>query len=348
MLVQDRHGARAGSGFQTVGPWSEVDITTYPCARRAFSLVELVVVMAVICTLLGVLLPAVQLMRAAACRIQCANNLREIGLALHNSHDTNRHFPTGGWGWSWIGMPDRGAGLAQPGGWLYNVLPYVEQANLRGLGLGQKPPQIDHSLEILVGTPIALFNCPSRRTGGPYPVLGKYGRFRVGVGSTGKTTFLNAGALARADYAANAGSQGFNQLFAGPRTLSEGDNAAYRWPSTAYCSGIFYQRSAVSIGQITRGTSNTVLVGERYLNAAHYTDGVDVGDNEGMYAGFDNDVYRVTIEPPQKDRLGYSNPLIFGSAHSSGLNMLYCDGGVRVVSYDVDPDLFFTAGRRGD
>jgi len=317
------------------------------CIRRGFTFVELLVVIAVMAILLGLLMPAVQYFREAASTSQCANNLYQIGRGLHMSHDTYRHFPTGGWGWSWVGMPDRGTGPDQPGGWLYNVLPYVEQAKLRTLGVGQISPEIEESMVALLETPVSLFNCPSRRTGGPYPALEKYGTFRVGIGSTGLTTTINAAVLARTDYAANAGSQGFNELSAGPLTLAQGDNPDYDWPSTALCSGIFYQRSAVSLGQITRGTSNTLLVGERYLNAAHYADGMDVGDNESMYAGFDNDVYRVTVQPPQKDRLGYSNPLIFGSAHFSGLNMLYCDGAVRWVSYDIDPDVHFDSGRRG-
>ena len=102
----------------------------------------------------------------------------------------------------------------------------------------------------------------------------------------------------------------------------------------------------MAIPWISSGTSNTFLVGERYIDPRHYTDGQDQGDNEGMYSGFDNDTSRVTVGPPRRDTPGVANPRLFGSAHPSGLNMLYCDGGVRVVSYAVDPDEFFAAGRR--
>jgi prepilin-type processing-associated H-X9-DG protein len=269
-------------------------------------------------------------------------------LAIHNVHNVRNRFPSGGWGWGWVGMPDRGTGPEQPGSWLYNILPYVEQENLRKLGAGESLPQFKQNMQTLLAAPVPLFNCPSRRSGGPYAVLPQYSMYKAGMNSTGTTIVLTASRLARSDYAANAGSQGFNEIFAGPPTLAQGDSLSYRWPNTSACSGIFFLRSSVSLNDVTRGTSNTFMAGERYINAIHYFDGVDIGDNEGMYAGFDNDVYRVTVEPPQRDRPGYGNPLIFGSAHPSGVNMLYCDGGVRYINYEVDPDVFFAAGRRTD
>jgi prepilin-type N-terminal cleavage/methylation domain-containing protein/prepilin-type processing-associated H-X9-DG protein len=316
--------------------------------RRGLTLLELLVVTAIIGVLMGLLLPAVQKARESASRTQCANNLRQIGLAFQNCHDTNRHFPSGGWGWNWVGMPDRGTGPEQPGGWLYNVLPYVEQQNLRSLGREQNSPQIEQSLGTVLETPLSLFNCPSRRSGGPYPVLPQYNTYLVGIGSTGATSTITVARMARSDYAANAGSQGFNELFAGPPSLAEGDDPKYPWPSTAACNGIFYQRSAVSIAEITRGTSNTFLAGERYLNSLHYMDGTQLGDNEGMYVGFDNDSYRVTVDPPLRDQPNVTNSLHFGSAHIAGVNMLYADGSVRLVPYSIDPEVFFDAGRRAD
>jgi prepilin-type processing-associated H-X9-DG protein len=170
----------------------------------------------------------------------------------------------------------------------------------------------------------------------------------VGIGTTKETTSVTAAMLARADYAGNAGSQAFTEIDAGPASLAVGDDPNYPWPSTKACTGIFFLRSSVSMTDVTRGTSNTFLVGERYIDPLHYTDGLDIGDNEAMYVGFDNDGFRVTIEPPQRDRAGYQNARIFGSPHPAGVNMLYCDGSVRLVGYDVDPDVFLDAGRRTD
>jgi prepilin-type N-terminal cleavage/methylation domain-containing protein/prepilin-type processing-associated H-X9-DG protein len=316
--------------------------------RRAVTLIEVLVVIAIIAILMAILVPAVQKVREASKLTECANNLRQIGIALHNNHDTYQHLPSGGWGWSWVGMPDRGTGPDQPGNWLYNVLPYVDQGAYRRLGAGETSPRLEQSMLTLLATPLPIFNCPSRRNGGPYEGQPQYSTYLVGVGPTGGTTTITASQLARGDYAANAGSQGFNELSAGPATLKQGDSPNYPWPSTASCTGVIFQRSVVSLKHVTRGTSNTFLIGERYISANHYFDGLDIGDNEAMYVGFDNDGFRVTIEPPHRDQAGYQNARIFGSNHSAGVNMLYCDGSVRFVAFDVDPDVFMDAGRRAD
>ena len=314
-----------------------------PRNRRGFSQVEILVVIVVIGVLIAFLVPAVQKVREAANLASCQNNLKQIGLAIHNHHDTFRRFPSGGWGWKWVGTPNRGTSSDQPGGWLYNILPFTEQGDLRKLGVGQGAPEIDESILKLLSTPVSIFNCPSRRDGGPYP--GNGDPYLIGMGN-GQTSSVNPIMLARSDYAGNAGSQGFNQIDGGPASLAIGDSSIYPWPNTSTCSGIFFLRSSLTLLDISRGSSSTLMVGERYINPDHYLDGVDWGDNEAMYVGFDNDVYRVTMNPPQRDKAGFRNALNFGSAHAAGLNMLFCDSSVRFIGYDIDADVFFEAGRR--
>ena len=97
---------------------------------------------------------------------------------------------------------------------------------------------------------------------------------------------------------------------------------------------------------ITNGTSNTYLFGEKYLNPDNYATGSDPGDNEAMYVGFDNDINRNTASVPLRDRPGYSNTFVFGSMHLGGVNMSYCDGSVQAISYNIDPAVFKRAGNR--
>ncbi|MGI6414296.1 MAG: DUF1559 domain-containing protein [Thermoguttaceae bacterium] len=131
--------------------------------RRGFTLVELLVVVAIIGIVAGLLLPAVQAAREAARRIQCTGNLKQLGLGCFAHEQTYRYFPPGGWGHSWIGDPTAGSGGNQPGGWVFNTLPYIEQHTVHDLGLGLNSTAKKAALAKMNNTPLPLLNCPSRR-----------------------------------------------------------------------------------------------------------------------------------------------------------------------------------------
>ena len=101
----------------------------------AFTLVELLVVIFVIGLLVALLLPAIQSAREAARRVECRNNLKQLGLAAMNHLDRHGHFPAGGWGQNWVGDRDRDFGEDQPGGWAFNLLPFLEESALHDLAV---------------------------------------------------------------------------------------------------------------------------------------------------------------------------------------------------------------------
>src|SRR5262249_32445704 len=136
-------------------------------AKRAFTLVELLVVIAIIGILVALLLPAVQAARESARRQQCSNNLKQLALGALNHEQAHKTFPTGGWGWFWVGDADRGFKRDQPGGWIYNVLPFIEEdAKHRLAGDGDREnisaAQQQGTREV-IRTPVDMIRCPSRR-----------------------------------------------------------------------------------------------------------------------------------------------------------------------------------------
>jgi prepilin-type N-terminal cleavage/methylation domain-containing protein/prepilin-type processing-associated H-X9-DG protein len=271
-------------------------------SRRAFTLIELLVVLAIIAILLGLLLPAVQKVRDAAARIQCENNLKQIGLACHSYHDTNRALPPG-----YLATdPYRdGATDTSPGwGWPAFLLPYLEQNNLyQQLNLTQ-PVQNSPAIQALV----KVYLCPADTPPpAPFPITDPLG---------------NTVALAApCSYAATVGQDASD--VADPT----GD-------------GVFYRNSRTRLTDITDGTSQTAMVGDRAW-----------ADSEGIWAGAPpGAVMRAGPRNPWQTATGPAPTFVlvhnnwvniktdadgglddFSGYHTNGVNIVFADGSVHFI-----------------
>jgi prepilin-type N-terminal cleavage/methylation domain-containing protein/prepilin-type processing-associated H-X9-DG protein len=332
-----------------------------------FTLVELLVVIAIIGVLVALLLPAVQAAREAARRAQCKNNLKQMALGALNHSDIQKHFPTGGWGWFWAGDPDRGFGKDQPGGWIYNTLPFLEQAALHDQGKDGQPDVVTvgqkTAARTTLSSPLDTITCPSRRPGGRTFLYNP--QDTQGVFNSLKPTMVG-----KSDYAMNAGSVYVEPLGGGqfPGAYADLPSFTNKWMEFQIGAdpdlkqnGISFQRSQVTFQQISDGTSNTYMVGEKALTSTKYETGDDAGDNESWCTGFNNDNYRKTANgnygsltalTPLLDAPEYPANVpgqnAFGSAHAGGVNMAYCDGSIHTVNYEIDWQVHRDMGDRAD
>jgi prepilin-type N-terminal cleavage/methylation domain-containing protein len=236
-------------------PFSEENaMTTHRRPRRGFTLVELLVVIAIIAVLIGLLLPAVQKVRAAAAQVQCANNLKQIGLALQNYHSDYQRLPPG--------IARTGSG--QPSNatyWSYFILPYIEQNALgQSIPLAQYPNWSKGNYLAAAQAHLSVLRCPARPEQETYRTSSGgniFNRYAISYAAVASGSLGNPSSL----WGAAETAYNFDD---GKYSASGGFNNWGTFSGTGFRrDGAFYQNSMVTLLQVTNGTSNVAAVGER-------------------------------------------------------------------------------------
>ena len=307
--------------------WPKPTVT----ARQGLSLIELLVCLAIVGAVVSLLLPAVQAARESGREVSCQNNVRQLALAAHNHESSYRYLPSTGWGYSWVGMRDRGAGKQQPGSWLFAVMPYCEQASIwsGAPAVDQPLNQIAFQRHVLSAPPI--LTCPSRSMRAALPAIRTViYRYATDVQQ-----------VARNDYAVNAGDTPLPNA-AGPNSVTD---TGYQWPTLISANGVAYARSQLRLAEVSDGTSNVFFCGEKWANSRVNS---DRGFDQPWSTGDSQETRRFTHEVFVRDNSSSGDIDIFGSSHATGCNFALVDGSVRMLHYSIHPAIFKTLGNRLD
>jgi prepilin-type N-terminal cleavage/methylation domain-containing protein len=303
-------------------------------SKRGFTLIELLVVIAIIAILIALLLPAVQQAREAARRTQCKNNLKQLGLAFHNYHDTYTKFPNG----SHPTPTYPGGGYHM--GWAPKVFPYIDQATRVNAMEGFYPNPISylgpwridtapHNGTSTIWGPVEVFACPSSAQGNTASDI---------------TTFAWNKGQGALHYRAISGTA--------DNISNPTDPTTHRFSKT----GIIYPESATRIADIIDGTSNTIMLAE-YSSSEGWSAATKTGWGGlqpwtwGMY--WYVDTRRLTLDSkhiqyPINSKIAtfWNNATPMKSYHVGGIQILLGDGSAKFISENIDFELLKALGTR--
>lgn len=310
--------------------------------EAGFTLIELLVVIAIIAILVALLLPAVQQAREAARRTQCKNNLKQLGIALHNYHDVYNKFPPGGF-WN-----NTNSGRTyQQGSLLTHLLPYVEQANMFNQIPFNAPPASagydvnnatlpDGRLMRTVFV-VPTFRCPSDT---------------VGVGFNGVSTIQN---YAGSKGASNAGSPAAGHTTGGATACPDAFLSFAK--GNGYGNGVsgpFHRNNRCdSMADCRDGLSNTIYIGEVRPECSNHMRQGWLAANNGQ--GMASTLYPINLDTCNDDMStgcrwvnNWTNEFGFRSRHVGGAQFVLGDGAVRFISENIDHEAYNRLGAKAD
>ncbi len=296
-----------------------------------FTLVELLVVIAIIGILIALLLPAVQAAREAARRMHCQNNLKQVGIAIHNFHDSRRELP-----------PSRN--YDHYTSWAFLLLPHIEQINL----FDDWDPALKYYYQSDEArlTPIPTYYCPSRRDGGMQSTQGD------SILSPYETSGHVPGTVS--DYACSAGygpSGVWNWITSnGAMIMGDATTDPPTVPAGSYAppgAKLLTWKSRTDFASLTDGTSNTILVGEKHVRPSRYgiasEDGaVYNGDHPSNFSRCGGPGYPLARFPTDEFKVN------FGGSHPGIVNFVFGDGSVRGASVLISTDILGRLTARND
>ncbi len=286
-----------------------------PRFRRGFTLIELLIVIAIIAVLIGLLLPAVQMVREAAARGQCANNLKQIGLAAQNFHDVYQFLPP-----SWIG-----GNSLDPDGWApwgVLLLPQLEQTAQYNLWDLRYPAS--QQIPAAYQAQLKVYHCPSRpefvlSIGDFVPAGGGLSDYAAcfGTGADGSTS--NGAIIPTANMAQST-------------TTDASGNPIVRTP----------WQGQLTLSLITDGTSNTLMFGEKHIRPDSLR---GMNEDRSIFGGQNNSIRRMAGIDTNGDQRPLRSPndqngnlanTSFGGPHPGISQFVFCDGSVQALSTSID------------